>query len=123
MPGAGALWAVALCRAFSSSCLVGFRSKTTLNVPGECTLLPLHHRERFKLEIDVVLARDVDDSLLDRPAGEREGARARVVVGDRLARVATDVQPLADQREVPGLGHDLALADLLVTDEERERAA
>src|SRR5215218_3132 len=45
-------------------------------------LLPLHHRERFQLEIDVVLARDVDDGLLDRPACEREGGRSRVVVGD-----------------------------------------
>ena len=31
----------------------------------------LHHRERLHLQVDVVLAGDVDDCLLDRAAGER----------------------------------------------------
>jgi hypothetical protein len=34
-------------------------------------LLALHHRERLELEIDVLLAVDVDDRLPDRAAGER----------------------------------------------------
>src|SRR4051794_21816134 len=84
--------------------------------------LARHDRERLLLQIDDRLARDVDDRLLDRAAGERVRRGARVVVRDRLGRVLADVQSLADEREVAGLRHQRPLPHLLVPDVERQRA-
>ena len=91
-----------------------------LPTPG---LLPGQHRDGLALEVDVGLAADVDGDAVDRAAGERPRRVAGVVVGDRLAAVAPDAQPLAGERELARLGLDAALADLAVAVVERQRAA
>jgi hypothetical protein len=80
-------------------------------------LLALHHRQGLALEVDVLLARHVDDRLPDRATAERERLLAGVVVRDRRRRVLADVQSLANEREVARLRGDRALADLFVVDE------
>src|SRR4051812_40365405 len=90
--------------------------------PVRPRLLARHHGDGLALEVDVRLAADVDGDAVDRAAGERPRRGAGVVAGDAVAAVASHAQPLAADRELPGLGLDLALADLDVAVEERERA-
>src|SRR4051794_25783209 len=77
---------------------------------------------RLPREVDERLAADVDEHAVDGAAGERPRRAAGVVVGHRRRPVEPDVEPLAREGELPGLGADAALADLLVADVERERA-
>src|SRR4051794_1263586 len=84
--------------------------------------LPGHHGDRFAFEVDVGLATDVDGDAVDGAAGERPWRAAGVVVGDGVAAVASDAQAFATDRELARLGLDLALADLHVAVEERQRA-
>src|SRR5205085_11599467 len=84
-------------------------------------LLARHHGDGFALEVDVGLAADVDGDAVDRPAGEPERGGPGVVVGDGVAAVASDAQPVAGDRELAGLGADAALADLDVAVEQRQR--
>src|SRR5829696_951016 len=88
---------------------------------GRSPLFAGHHGDGLFLEVDERLTGDVDDRLGDGAAGEGERVGAGVVGRDRLARVLAHVQALADQREVARLGHDPALADLLVVDEQGQR--
>src|SRR6266568_5817726 len=78
-------------------------------------LLTHEHRVRFDFVINVHLPTDVHDHLLDC-AGEWPGILAWIVLRDWLATIATNVQPLACNRELARLGPNLALADLLVVD-------
>ena len=59
------------------------------------------------LEVEVRLAADVDDDPMKRAAGEGVRRLSRVVVGDRLAGVAADVEARAGDRESAELGLDL----------------
>ncbi len=68
------------------------------------------------------LSAHVDEHAPDRPAGEAPRRRSRVVVGDRLAAVTADAQPLAADGELARLGLDPALADLAVAVVERQDA-
>ena len=52
------------------------------------------------LDVDERLAGDVDDSLVDRAAGEGPWAGAGVVLDDRVGSVAADVEALARKREL-----------------------
>jgi hypothetical protein len=70
--------------------------------------------------VDVVVAAHVDHDALDRAAGE--GERRGVVGGDGRAAVAADADAVAGEREVAGLGHDLALGDLFGIDVEGQGA-
>ena len=56
------------------------------------------------LVVDVALAADVDDDLVDRAAGERE--RCLVLGGHRRGAVAPDADAVTGQAEVAGLGDD-----------------
>src|SRR4051794_33369652 len=90
--------------------------------PHRTLLLAGHHRDGLALEVDVGLAADVDRDAVDRAADERVRRFARVVVGDRVAAVAPDAQPVAGDRELARLRLDASLADSDVAVEERERA-
>src|SRR5262245_66246531 len=64
-------------------------------LPGR--LFARHQGDGLLLEVDEWLAGDVDDDLLDRSARERVRPNARVVVGDRLARVIAEGPASSEQ--------------------------
>src|SRR5215471_2910298 len=73
-------------------------------------------------EIDERLAADVDDRLVDRAADEHPRLLAGIVVGDGLAAVLPDVEPLPGEREIRRLRLDPAFTDRLVPDVQGESA-
>src|SRR5215213_4377495 len=85
-------------------------------------LLAAHHRDGLAFEIDELAAGDVYDDAVDRASDERPGSVSGVVVGDGLAPILAHVETFAGERELPRLRHDLALAHLLVVEEEAERS-
>ena len=110
------------------------RSRTALALLG-CTLTRGRHARARRLSgsvldepgadlglvVDVALAGDVDDDLVDRAAGERGTAPwYSGVTGEALSRPTQMPSPI--EAEVAGLGDDLAGADRLVVDVERQRA-
>src|SRR4051795_6161069 len=88
----------------------------------DAALLTRHHRRRLALQVHVWLAADVDGDAVERAAREPVRRGAGVVVGDGVAAVASDAQPLAADRELARLRLDLALADPDVPVEQRQRA-
>src|SRR3954447_4684525 len=90
--------------------------------PSAAGSLAGHHRDGLALEVDVGLAADVDRHAVDRAADERVRRFARVAVGDGVAAVAPDAQPVAGDRELARLRLDAPLADLHLAVEERQRA-
>src|SRR4051794_6328965 len=77
---------------------------------------------RLGCEVDERGSAHVHDRALDRAADERPGVVAWIVVCDRLGALPADVQSFAGERELARLGLDLFLADLLLTDVQRERS-
>src|SRR3954451_13835753 len=88
----------------------------------DAALLTRHHRRGLALQVHVRLGADVDGDAGDRAAREPVRRGAGVVVGDGVAAVASDAQPLAADRELARLRLDLALADFDVAVEQRQRA-
>src|SRR3954452_7930254 len=90
-----------------------------LSVIGRLPVL-LAGEEGLRLlgEVDERLTADVDEDGHDGAAGERPRRAAGVVVGHGRRAVEADVEPLSREGELPGLGADPALADLLVADVE-----
>jgi hypothetical protein len=71
--------------------LAGRRGLQRVNAAAApLALLASHHRDGFAFEVDVRVAADVDGNAVDRASRERPGRSAGVVVGDRVAAVATD---------------------------------
>src|SRR5215510_1360903 len=86
----------------------------------EGLLLLCHHCHSFELEVDNVLAADVDDDLLDGAAGEVEWRL--VVVANNIRGLMADGKTFACDSKFAGLCADLALTDLFFVDVELEIA-
>ena len=85
-----------------------------LSLPPQGPLLAHEHQGGFPLKILVRLAADVDRDPVNGAAGEPVGRRARIVLGDGLARVFPHVQAASGDREGAELGLDPGLAYLAV---------
>ncbi len=83
-------------------------------------LFTCEHRCGFALEIEVRFAADVNRDAVDRAAGELVWVRAGVVAGHRFGAVTPNAESFATDRELPGLGLDASLPDLLLAVVERQ---
>src|SRR5207237_4235490 len=82
-------------------------------------LLAHQHRLSLALEVDVLLAADVDGHASQGAPCEAPGLGTRVVAGDARAAVAADAQALAGDHELAGLRLGIALAVPFVVVRER----